>query len=307
MKGVILAAGKGTRLFPVTYHIPKPLLPLANRLTLEYAFDRLREIDVRDICIVVGENEPQMRSALGDGARFGLNLSYVRQTHPQGLAHAVGFAREFVGDEPFVLYLGDALYSKGFHEHARRFLESGCANLNLVQWVEDPRRYGVANLDGERIVKLVEKPKNPDSNWAMAGLYFFRPPIWEVLPDLKPSARGEYEITDTIQLLIDRGHTVLAGVYDGVWYDTGTLESFLEVSRFLINGGQIIDPTARVKAQVGEAVVIGAGATVECAFIEDSVILPGARIKIDGEIRRCLLGGTVFSEDPLTDAILYEG
>lgn len=307
MKGVILAAGKGTRLFPVTYHIPKPLLPLANRLTLEYAFDRLREIDVRDICIVVGENEPQLRSALGDGARFGLRLSYVRQTHPQGLAHAVGFAKEFVDDEPFVLYLGDAIYSKGFQDHARRFLESGCANLNLVQWVEDPRRYGVANLEGERIVKLVEKPKNPESNWAMAGLYFFGPQIWEALPDLQPSARGEYEITDTIQLLIDRGHTVLAGVYDGVWYDSGTLDSFLEVSRFLINNGRIIDPTARVRAEIGDAVVIGAGATVECTFIQDSVILPGARIKIGGEIQHCLLGGTVFSEDPLKDAILYEG
>ncbi|HEY0866703.1 MAG TPA: sugar phosphate nucleotidyltransferase, partial [Fimbriimonas sp.] len=232
MKGVILAAGKGSRLYPVTHVVAKPLLPLANRPTLHYAFDRLKEMGVRDICLVVGENEEQMRSALGDGSDFGVRLSYVRQHEPHGLAHAVGFAREFVGEDPFVLYLGDAMYNQAFDGFARRFLESGCANLNIVQPVEDPSRFGVANVEGDRIVKLVEKPKNPESNLAMAGMYFFGPQLWEVLPDLKPSARGEYEITDAIQLLIDRGHEVLAGVYTGKWFDTGTLDSFLETSSF---------------------------------------------------------------------------
>lgn len=297
MKGVILAAGKGSRLYPVTHHIAKPILPLANRMTIEYALDRLREIGVDDICVVVGEMEDAMRTALGDGSAFGVRLSYVRQTQPQGLAHAVGFAKDFVGDDSFALYLGDAVYSKGFTEFAKRFLSSGCANLNLVKPVADPSRFGVANVEGDRIVKLVEKPAVPESNLAMAGLYFFGPQLWSVLPDLKPSARGEFEITDAIQMMIDRGETVLAGVYDGEWFDTGTLDSFLETSKFLVSGGSKIDPTAIVDGHIGPSVVVGAGAKVRCAGIEDAVILPGADVECAREIRHSVLGGTLKSDE----------
>lgn len=293
MKGVILAAGKGSRLFPVTHHIAKPILPLANRMTIEYAFDKLKEIGVIEICIVVGEMEDAMRAALGDGSSFGVNLSYVRQTQPQGLAHAVGFAQEFVGADDFVLYLGDAIYSKGFAEFADRFKSSGCANLNLVKPVADPSRFGVANVEDGRIVKLVEKPAQPESNLAMAGLYFFSAKIWEILPGLKPSARGEYEITDAIQLLIDQGQEVLAGVYDGEWFDTGTLDSFLDSSRFLVNGGSKIDPTAIVEGTIGQSVVVGAHARVTCEILEDAVILPDSHIDTTGKIKHALLGGTL--------------
>jgi glucose-1-phosphate thymidylyltransferase len=303
MKGVILAAGKGSRLYPVTHIVPKPLLPLANKPTLEYAFDRLREIDVTDICLVVGENEPKMRTALGTGEQFGIHLTYVRQTDPHGLAHAVGFAREFVNREPFVLYLGDAIYSQGFRKYLDRFEETGCANLNIVQPVEDPRRYGVANTEGEKIVKLVEKPQEPESNLAMAGTYFFGPQLWDILPDLKPSARGEYEITDAIQMLIDRGHTVLAGIYDGKWYDSGTLDSFLEVSAFLTEGRVLNEGS--LSGEAGANTVIGAGATVECNSIEDSVVLPGAIVKANGPIRHAVLGGRVESDGGIENVILH--
>lgn len=305
MKGVILAAGKGTRLYPVTHVIPKPLLPMANRPTLFYAFDRLKEMGVTDICIVVGENEPAMRAALGDGSAQGVHLSYVKQEQPKGLAHAVGFAKEFVAGDPFVLYLGDAVYSEGFERYAKRFVDSGCANLNIVKVVEDPSRFGVANVEGERIVKLVEKPKVPESNLAMAGMYFFGPQIWSVLPELQPSGRGEYEITDAIQMLIDRGETVLAGVYEGTWFDTGTLDSFLETSAFLIHDGKLVDPTAKVTGEVGDKVVIGAGATVRCESIEDSVVLPGSHVVVNGPIHRAVLGGPVSADGPLENVILH--
>jgi glucose-1-phosphate thymidylyltransferase len=303
MKGVILAAGKGSRLYPVTHVIPKPLLPLANRPTLHYAFDRLKEMGVTEICVVVGENETQMREALGDGADQGVRLSFVKQTEPKGLAHAVSFAKEFVGDDSFVLYLGDAIYGEGFQSHAQRFLDSGCANLNIVKPVEDPRRFGVANVDGERIVKLVEKPAEPESNLAMAGMYFFGPAIWQVIPDLQPSGRGEYEITDAIQMLIDRGHEVLAGVYDGIWFDTGTLDSFLETSAFLSDGQNLIE--GDVSAVVGSQVVVGPGARVEAESIEDSVVLPGAQVRVRGKIRHALLGGEVSAENDLDSVILH--
>jgi len=305
LKGVILAAGKGTRLYPVTHHIPKPILPLANKPTIEYAFDRLKEMGIDQICVVVGETESQMRAALGDGSAFDIRLSYVRQTDPHGLAHAVGFAQDFVGRDPFVLYLGDAIYESGFQTYAQRFLESGCANLNIVKPVEDPSRFGVANLDGERIVKLVEKPKVPESNMAMAGMYFFGPQIWDVIPDLKPSARGEYEITDAIQMLIDRGETVLAGVYENTWFDTGTLDSFLETSSFLTGGKSLVKPL-QVSGRVGHAVVVGEGAQVECTEIEDSVILPGATVVVEGAIRHALIGGNVTAKRSVENEILFE-
>lgn len=292
MKGVILAAGKGSRLFPVTHHIPKPLLPLANRPTMAYAFDRLIEMGVTDICVIVGENEPFMREALGDGSGFGVTLSYARQTDPKGLAHALSFAQDFCGEDSFVMYLGDAIYSEGFAALKERFEESGCANLNLVKPVPDPSRFGVANVEGDRIVRLVEKPAVPESNLAMAGLYFFGPAIWSVLPDLKPSGRGEYEITDAIQMLIDRGEVVLAGVYEGDWFDTGTLDSFLETSAYLAKGNRI-DPTAAVSGHVGTDVVIGANAVLTCGSISDSVVLPGAHITCTGEIKHSILAGEV--------------
>jgi glucose-1-phosphate thymidylyltransferase len=303
MKGVILAAGKGSRLYPVTHVIPKPLLPLANRPTLEYAFDRLKQIGVTDICLVVGENEEKMREALSDGKRFGVTLTYVRQNDPKGLAHAVGFAKEFVNGESFILYLGDAIYGEGFGPLKERFEESGCANLNLVKPVEDPRRYGVANTDGERIVKLVEKPEVPESNLAMAGTYFFGPQIWEVLPDLQPSARGEYEITDAIQMLIDRGDTVLAGIYEGDWFDSGTLDSFLEVNRFLAAGRMLVDGS--VSGTIGENVIIAESAVVTCDSIEDTVVLPGANVIVEGSIKHCVLAGTIDLDKSIEGVILH--
>lgn len=302
LKAVILAAGKGTRLYPLTYRIAKPLLPLVNRTTLLYAFDRLKELNIHDICIVVGENEESIRSALGDGSAHGVKLTYVRQVNPHGLAHAVGFAKEFVGGDPFVLYLGDAIYSAGVQDLAKTFADSHAANLNVVKWVEDPRRYGVAVLEGDEIVRLVEKPQNPESNWAMAGMYFFGPEIWSVLPELQPSARGEYEITDAIQMLIDRGHKVLAGRYEGTWFDTGTLDSFLETSHFLAKNANVIDGV--VNGEVKQNVIVGEGASVECASIDDTVVMPGSKITGSAQIKHCVLAGNLTLDGAVEGQIM---
>ena len=305
MKGLVLAAGKGSRLYPVTHIIAKPLLPLANKPTLAYAFERLKEIDVYEIGLVVGDNEQSMREVLKDGSDFGVSLTYIRQPEPKGLAHAVSFAKDFIGDSNFVLYLGDAIYGSGFVELKNQFLDSGCSNLNLVKEVQDPSRFGVANVNGDKIVKLVEKPKVPESNLAMAGLYFFRSEIWNVLPKLQPSSRGEFEITDTIQLLIDEGNLVLAGRYEHEWFDTGTLDSFLETSSFLVNGSQVIGSDVVVEGHVGDHVVIGEGAFVRCNSISDSVILPGARVVSNGDIIHSIIGGNVESNRTIEAAILH--
>lgn len=300
-----MAAGKGSRLYPVTHIIAKPLLPLANKPTLAYAFERLKEIDVYEIGLVVGDNEQSMREVLKDGSDFGVSLTYIRQPEPKGLAHAVSFAKDFIGDSNFVLYLGDAIYGSGFVELKNQFLDSGCSNLNLVKEVQDPSRFGVANVNGDKIVKLVEKPKAPESNLAMAGLYFFRSEIWNVLPKLQPSSRGEFEITDAIQLLIDEGNLVLAGRYEDEWFDTGTLDSFLETSSFLVNGSQVIGSDVVVEGHVGDHVVIGDGAFVRCNSISDSVILPGARVVSNGDIIHSIIGGSVESDRTIEAAILH--
>lgn len=307
MKGVILAAGKGSRLFPVTHHIAKPLLPMANRMTMEYAFDSLKEMGVTDICIVVGENEPEMRKALGDGSAFGVRLDFARQPEPLGLAHAVSFTKDFVGGDSFVLYLGDAIYGAGFADHAAKFRDSGCANLNIVKPVEDPRRFGVATVEGDKIVRLVEKPANPESNLAMAGMYFFGPELWSVLPDLQPSGRGEYEITDAIQLMIDRGMDVRAGVYDNIWFDTGTLDSYLETTEFLTGGQNKIDASAVVEAELGEKVVIGARASVRAGTLSNCVVLPGAKVNVSGNVQDSILGGEVTADGDLNRTIRWGG
>lgn len=305
MKGVILAAGKGSRLYPVTRAIAKPLLPLANRMTMAYAFDQLKACGITEIAIVVGENEPEMRATLGDGAAYGVHLSFVRQPEPLGLAHAVSFCKDFVDGDSFVLYLGDAIYGQSLAPIVQSFADEPCANLNLVKEVEDPRRFGVANVVDGRIVKLVEKPLNPESNLAMAGMYVFGPQIWSVFADLKPSARGEYEITDAIQMLIDRGEVVRAGVYEGEWFDTGTLPSFLETSRFLAGSDAKIGEGATVEAEMGEYVVVGDGATVRATRLEYCVILPGAHVECSGEIRGSLLGGEMRVEGDLVDVIRH--
>lgn len=297
MKGVVLAAGKGTRLYPVTKVVAKPLLPLANRLTMEYAFDQFRSCSVSDVCVVVGvDNEQQMRETLGDGSAFGMSLSYAVQMEPKGLAHATLSAKPLVGDEEFILYLGDAIYGESLAPFVEQFRASGAANLNLVKAVDDPRRFGVAEVEGGVIVRVVEKPAEPKSNLAMAGFYVFGPQIWDVMPHVKPSARGEYEITDAIQELINRGHKVVAGVYEGEWFDTGTLPSFLATSRFLTKGVPLVDPSARVEGEVGDGTVVGAGAHVVCAKIADTVVLPGSVVRVDGEISGSLLGGSVTAE-----------
>lgn len=304
MKGVILAAGKGTRLYPVTKAIPKPILPLANRPTMAYAFDQLRECGITDICIVVGETGPAIMEALRDGSEYGVNLSYVVQTEPKGLAHAVGFAQEFVDGDDFMLYLGDAIYGSPLAPFVEQFQAAGAANLNLVKEVEDPRRFGVANVRDGRIVRLVEKPLNPESNLAMAGMYIFGPQIWDVLPKLEPSGRGEYEITDAIQMLVEQDDLVIPGIYEGTWFDTGTLSSFLETSRFLAGDGTVLAAGASFEGDASGSVVIGEDAHVRCQRIENSVILPGARIDAAGVISGCLLGGAVSGGD-FMDEIRY--
>jgi len=300
-----LAAGRGTRLYPVTKHIPKPLVPVAGKPTIHYGLEQMRGMGIREVCIVVNPDlGDKIRSALHD-FEPGLELAYAVQSEPLGLAHAVACAKEFVGDDTFCLYLGDAIYDQPLTPFRTRFETTPCDNLNVVQPVKDPERFGVASVEGDRITRLVEKPKRPDSNLAMAGVYFFGKAIWSAIESLEPSARGEYEITDAIQKLIEQGRDVRAAVFEGSWFDTGTLPSLIACSNALLHGHTAIGEGAAVEGRIAANVSVGRGARVRCSAIADSIILDGAQIEVKGEIRNALVGGVVRSALGLVDTIAY--
>lgn len=210
MKGVILHGGAGTRLRPLTFSGPKQLIPVANKPVSQYVLEDLLDCGIRDTAIILGETFPELvKEHYGDGSRFGCRITYIYQGKPLGIAHAVGLTKEFVGDDKFIVYLGDNLLQYGIKEYVKYFDEHDFDAMILLKEVEDPRMFGVARFDDKgNLIRLVKKPKEPPSNYAVIGVYFFKPVVFEVIKDLKTSWRGEYEITNTIQSLLDRGYKV---------------------------------------------------------------------------------------------------
>ena len=274
VKGVLLHGGFGTRLRPLTHTGPKQLIKVAGKPVSQWALEDLRDAGVRDVAIVLGELGPErVVEYYGDGSRLGLRITYIYQGYPYGLAHAVYIAKDFVGDESFVVYLGDNVLVEGIREYVKRFEESDADAMVLLARVPNPQRFGVAKFDERgRLVGLVEKPREPPSDYALVGVYFFRPPhIFRAIEALKPSWRGELEITDAIQKLIDWGLRVDYAIVKGWWKDTGTPEDILEANRLLLDykyretvvRGRVEDG-ARVEGRVyiEEGAVIRAGSVV---------------------------------------------
>ena len=286
LKGLILSGGAGTRLRPITHTSAKQLVPVANKPVLFYGIEALVEAGVEEIGIIIApETGDEIREAAGDGAAFGARITYIVQDAPRGLAHAVLTAEEFLGDSSFIMYLGDNLLRDGLRGLVATFRADEPDALILLTPVDQPEHYGVAELDGERIVRLIEKPKQPPSNLALVGVYLFTPAIFEAARALEPSWRGELEITEAIQSLIDDGHRVQSEVVRGWWKDTGQLADMLEANRLVLEEletrlGGAVDEASRVEGRVvvesgaslvrsvvrGPA-VIGAGATIEDAYI----------------------------------------
>ncbi len=286
LKGLILSGGAGTRLRPITHTSAKQLVPVANKPVLFYGIEALVEAGIEKIGIVIApETGEEIRAAAGDGSQFGAEITYIVQDAPKGLAHAVLTAEEFLGDSPFVMYLGDNLLADGLRGLVATFREAEPDALILLTPVDEPEHYGVAELDGERIVRLVEKPKDPPSNLALVGVYLFSPSIFDAARALEPSWRGELEITEAIQSLIEDGHTVRSEVVSGWWKDTGQLADMLEANRLVleeivtqldgevdeasrVEGRVVVEQGAKVTGSVirGPA-VIGAGARIEDAYV----------------------------------------
>ncbi|MGH2961104.1 MAG: glucose-1-phosphate thymidylyltransferase [Solirubrobacterales bacterium] len=280
MKGLILSGGAGTRLRPITHTSAKQLVPVANKPVLFYGIEALVGAGVTEIVIVIApQTGEEIREAVGDGSEFGARVEYVTQDEPRGLAHAVLTAEDRLADSRFVMYLGDNLLRDGISDLVDAFRESEPDALILLTQVPDPSEFGVAELDGDRVVRLVEKPKDPPSDLALVGVYMFGPAVFEAARAVEPSWRDELEITDAIQHLIDGGKRVESRLVRGWWKDTGHLEDMLEANRLVLEDierridGELID--TRVEGRV----VIEDGARLERSVVRGpAVIGSGARI-----------------------------
>lgn len=268
LKGLILSGGAGTRLRPITHTSAKQLVPVANKPVLYYGIEALVEAGVTEIGIVIApETGEEIRSEVGDGAAFGARISYVPQQEPLGLAHAVLTAEEFLGPDPFVMYLGDNLLRDGIVDLVTTFRSREPDALILLTQVADPEHYGVAELNGDAVVRLVEKPADPPSDLALVGVYMFTPAVFDAARAIEPSARGELEITDTIQRLIDDGSRVECHTVRGWWKDTGQLDDMLEANRLVLE-----DLEARIEGELVDSRVEGRVAVEEGARLERSVV-----------------------------------
>lgn len=329
MKALVLAGGSGSRLRPITHTYAKQLVPVANKPVLFYGLEALRDAGITDVGMVVGDTAPAIKAAVGDGYAFGVSVSYIHQQAPLGLAHAVLVAADFLGDDDFVMYLGDNFIVGGITALVEEFAVSRPDAQILLTKVADPRQFGVAVLDESgTVVGLEEKPRVPKSDLALVGVYIFTSAVHEAVRQLEPSWRGELEITEAIQWLIDHGRKVASSTISGYWKDTGNVTDMLEVNRTVLEGldakvrGIVDDATqliGRVTIEAGAhvrasrivgPVIIGAGTQVQASYIgpftsvaqdcvvadseiEYSIILRGASIRGVRRIEASLIGHEV--------------
>jgi len=327
MKAVILHGGHGTRLRPLTYTGPKQLLPIANKPMSHYALDDLREAGIIDIAILIGDVYPEkVKEYYGDGKRFGVNLTYVYQDQPKGIAHAIRLCKKFIGNDRFVVYLGDNVFRSSLDKYTKKFVSSKVDAMILLCEVNNPSRFGIAELDGKKIKKIIEKPKNPKSNLAVIGVYFLTPKIFDIIDKLKPSWRGELEITEALQLMMDNKLTITYDTVTGWWKDTGTIEDILHANQLILDSigtqnqfvleegaivqgnivigkNSIISKDSFVKgpviigenchigpsARIGPYVSVGNNSTIKRCDIENCIIMDGCEIDSKIHVRDSII------------------
>jgi glucose-1-phosphate thymidylyltransferase len=281
VKGLVLSGGAGTRLRPITHTRAKQLVPVAGKPVLFYGLEAMAAAGITQVGIIIGDTGDEIRAAVGDGSRFGLEVTFIPQDAPRGLAHAVLTAEEFIGDSAFCMYLGDNLLRDGVAGFVDEFRAGDADAMILLQHVPNPSEYGVAELDASGAVKqLVEKPKEPKSDLALVGVYLFTSAIFDAARRLEPSWRGEYEITDAIQGMVDSGLRVEPHVVTGWWKDTGQLVDMLEANRLVLDAIETDIQGTVIDSKIEGRVVIQAGATVERCHIRGPVVIcAGATVR----------------------------
>jgi glucose-1-phosphate thymidylyltransferase len=274
MKGLILSGGSGTRLRPITFTSAKQLVPVANKPILFYAIETVRNAGITDIGIIVGNTKDEVKRNVGDGSLFGVNITYIEQEAPLGLAHAVKISQDFIGDDSFVMFLGDNLIKDGINGLVKEF-ELGKANCQiLLANVPNPQQFGVAELENGQVKRLIEKPKNPPSDLALVGVYMFDGNIFNAVNAIEPSWRNELEITDAIQFLVDNGYSVQPHIISGWWKDTGKLDDMLEANRIMLE-----DIESKIEGIVSDnsnllgRVIVGEGTVIDNSIIRGPAII----------------------------------
>ena len=330
MKGLVLSGGYGTRLRPLTHTGPKQLIPIANKPNIQYCIEDLRDAGITDIGIILGNVMPEkVQEFLGDGSKFGVKFTYIVQGEPKGIAHAVNCAKEFMGKDQFIVYLGDNLLKNGIKAIPEKMTKERADCIISLMPVKEPQRYGIAELseDGKTVLRTVEKPKEPKSNLAVIGVYAFNQTFFKVYPKLKPSWRNEMEITDAISLLIDSGYKVVPHRVEGWWKDTGKPEDILEANHLILDGikelnqGKVEDGASvvgRVKigkgsivfgrsvvrgpaiigedckigpsAYIGPYTAIGDRCHVTVAEVDDSIVMDDTTIDVEKKIVKSMIG-----------------
>ena len=275
MKALVLSGGAGTRLRPITHTSAKQLVPVANKPVLFYGLEAIRDAGVTDVGIIVGDTAAEIEAAVGDGSELGIRVTYIKQDAPLGLAHCVLIAQEFLGDEDFVMYLGDNFIIGGITELVDEFRAGTYDAQILLTKVDNPSQFGVAELGPNGgVTTLVEKPKEPRSDLALVGVYMFRPVIHDAVRAIKPSARGELEITDALQWLIDEGRDVRPHLVTGYWKDTGRLEDMLECNRKVLESVEpVVHGTVDADSSLIGRVVVEEGAVVERSVVRGPAII----------------------------------
>jgi glucose-1-phosphate thymidylyltransferase len=289
MKGIILHGGSGTRLRPLTFSGPKQLIPIANKPVSQYVLEDLVSSNVKDVAIVLGETFPELvKEYYKDGSSFGAKITYVYQGKPLGIAHAVGLCKDFVGNDKFIVYLGDNMLQDGIKQYLEEFLKKNYDAMILLKEVENPSSFGVAEFDEKgNLVRLVEKPKVPPSNFALIGVYFFKPVVFGIIKELKPSWRGELEITDAIQTMLKHKYSIGYEVVKGWWFDTGKFDDILTVNAKVLDErakekvkGEVENSKIEGRVEVGEktkivnSIVRGPSVIGKNCLIENSYIGP---------------------------------
>jgi glucose-1-phosphate thymidylyltransferase len=330
MKGLILSGGKGTRLYPITFNRAKQLVPVANKPVLFRVIEAIKEAGIDDIGIVIGDTGEEIKQAVGNGRRWDVKITYIPQEAPLGLAHAVKISHSFLGDDRFVMFLGDNVIQGGISTLIRQFANSDWNSQVVLTQVDHPEHYGVAELDDQgRIRRLVEKPRNPPSNLALVGIYMFDHNVFQAVNSIKPSWRGELEITDAIQWLVENGCSVHPYIHRGWWIDTGkpidmleannrvlaelthkvdgyvdrdskidhlvTVERGAEIINSVVRGPAIIGEDARlINSYIGPFTSIFHNTIVENSEIEHSIVLDHSRIvNVPSRIEDSIIGRDV--------------
>ncbi len=280
IKALILSGGKGTRLRPITYTSAKQLVPVANKPILYYGLEAVKEAGITDVGIVVGDTAQEVKNAVGNGDQFGLRIGYIQQDKPLGLAHAVKVSRDFLGDDSFVMYLGDNLLKNGIDKFVSEFEAGGADAQILLAQVDNPSDFGVAEIREGRVVGLEEKPKKPKSDYALVGVYLFKNSIFEAVNSIKPSFRNELEITDAIQYLIDKGYVVNSHIVEGWWKDTGKLEDMIDANRMILTDlALLLESEPDAASEIHGAVHLAEEVVVERSVLRGPCVVgKGSRI-----------------------------